>query len=717
MRGWICAAGLALLGPSASAQEPLADGVADFLGGRYAAAWFVADGRVWRTDGTAAGTFDTGVPDGPRSDATERLIVYRPDRIDWIDASGAVTRLVPPAPYEGFDRDAHAPRLWRRALSRPDAEILELFEWTVPGFRSTWSGVSNPPSGFTSIDRVILTPERYFVVWFNDFTGVEYVVDLFDHGSVGDQGWQLTADGSTGGVRTWSGGHLFLGEAYRGIPQRDAFQVAKGEAWGAFVELPASWGWGLHDWTVLEFIPGQPFVDWNSGDGNLAFLSPDLRPFPDPPGAWLGYIETEAGLRLAHVDQGSARPVFALDPAVGTWEPTAGLGSPDRIDRLGEHGGATYLIAARGAVVDLLRFDSASRAAATFATGLAAVERGLCALGEGFVFVADDGVHGSELWYSDGTAAGTRLAADLAAGALASQPRGFTALGPRVLFATADGPALRVWSIEPQHLGWRRNPQSGRSYRIGEAVDWDRADRAARDLGGSLATVRDQAEQDWLRSTFGPAEPWIGLWDRDRNGIFVWRSGEIPTFTAWCPGEPNQSDPRRTAVHLAEAPPWCSGGWRTAFPTEPHPFLVERATPAAPIENFGLGCRADPSLPIARARWASGWPRPGGLVDLRFLLGNGYELQAAAILGLSSTRFAGLELPLDLGFAGAPGCALAAAADDLIPLGTARFESRLLLRLPNDPGLCDRQLFFQGLLLGPQGLVATSDALRLTISR
>lgn len=66
---------------------------------------------------------------------------------------------------------------------------------------------------------------------------------------------------------------------------------------------------------------------------------------------------------------------------------------------------------------------------------------------EGTVFfVADDGVHGRELWVSDGTRAGTRQMADLCPGACSSQPRGFRRFGSVVNFTARTEPGRReLW--------------------------------------------------------------------------------------------------------------------------------------------------------------------------------------------------------------------------------------------------------------------------------
>ncbi len=69
------------------------------------------------------------------------------------------------------------------------------------------------------------------------------------------------------------------------------------------------------------------------------------------------------------------------------------------------------------------------------------------------VFTADDGVHGTELWVTDGTAAGTRQLADIRPGAGASNPIDLTVDGSLVYFAANDGTGVELWRTDGTAAG------------------------------------------------------------------------------------------------------------------------------------------------------------------------------------------------------------------------------------------------------------------------
>jgi uncharacterized repeat protein (TIGR01451 family) len=79
---------------------------------------------------------------------------------------------------------------------------------------------------------------------------------------------------------------------------------------------------------------------------------------------------------------------------------------------------------------------------------------GIAALGNGAVFVGDDGTHGEEPWVSDGTAAGTLPLADLFPGARGSEPHWLTAAAGRVFFEADDGVHGReLWATDGTPAG------------------------------------------------------------------------------------------------------------------------------------------------------------------------------------------------------------------------------------------------------------------------
>jgi ELWxxDGT repeat protein len=72
----------------------------------------------------------------------------------------------------------------------------------------------------------------------------------------------------------------------------------------------------------------------------------------------------------------------------------------------------------------------------------------------GFVFVADDGTHGPEVWRTDGTAAGTSLLKDILPGAAGSSPFGFTAVNGKIVFNAIDSThGGEIWATDGTPAG------------------------------------------------------------------------------------------------------------------------------------------------------------------------------------------------------------------------------------------------------------------------
>lgn len=90
------------------------------------------------------------------------------------------------------------------------------------------------------------------------------------------------------------------------------------------------------------------------------------------------------------------------------------------------------------------------------------------------------------------------------------------------------------------------NPANHHTYVLLRAATWKESEKEAEAMGGHLATVRNQAEENWIFKTFGHYNGaqrllWIGLNDCGKTTKFRWSSGAPVTYTDWAKGEPNDA--------------------------------------------------------------------------------------------------------------------------------------------------------------------------------
>lgn len=99
------------------------------------------------------------------------------------------------------------------------------------------------------------------------------------------------------------------------------------------------------------------------------------------------------------------------------------------------------------------------------------------------------------------------------------------------------------------------NPITKRRFYLLEKSSWPEAESAAVLMGGHLATVRNQDDEDWIFSTFARLGQfrnlWIGLHDPDpvysstiseeRKSEFVWSSGDPVSYSNWSNEEPSNA--------------------------------------------------------------------------------------------------------------------------------------------------------------------------------
>jgi hypothetical protein len=127
-------------------------------------------------------------------------------------------------------------------------------------------------------------------------------------------------------------------------------------------------------------------------------------------------------------------------------------------------------------------------------------------------------------------------------------------------------------------LGPINNPDNGHDYYLLTPNTWTAAEAEAEKLGGTLAVIKNAAEEHWIFSTFasqGNANRalWIGLRRTFPGGPFEWVDGEATnsTYLNWCDTQPDNGGGVEDKVEI-----WTPHeGWNDARNDEQHYGVVE----------------------------------------------------------------------------------------------------------------------------------------------
>lgn len=166
------------------------------------------------------------------------------------------------------------------------------------------------------------------------------------------------------------------------------------------------------------------------------------------------------------------------------------------------------------------------------------------ALGDTLYFVADDGIHGRELWKSDGTETGTVLVMEIDVGQPGSFPRTITSHNAAVYFTTYGG----LWKTDGTEAGTLRlSPESGLYVSTGlHALNGELYFGASGDLWKTDGTVGGTAQVVDLAGSGIPSVPSYALkdnaWAKFNNVLYfaandgvagneLWRSDGTATGT------------------------------------------------------------------------------------------------------------------------------------------------------------------------------------------
>ncbi len=433
--------------------------------------YFVATPQtvLWRTNGTTAGTTPVaGAPaTGEVATAAGRLFFIGYDGFDWglwtIGAAGI------PSELQSFPNNARSltgtgSRLYFVADDGVSGLELWTSDGTAPGTRrvadiAPGAASSNPttltPSG-NSLFFAATEPTRGNELWVTDGTtaGTRAVTDL-NPGPAGSAPTELVA---------FAGGVVFRADDGSG----NGLWRTDGTAAGTVLLRANSTALGLHaiatDVFFRDLIDGELWATDGTPGGTRRVVEFFAGPRGGNPGGFVVHASNRSVVFAADRPV-SGRELFVSDgTALGTvllddlnTAPLSGSTDSDPAEFTALFGGGLFT-ADDGVLGRELWFTNGTAAGTTLTldarVGPAGADpRELTRVGAQVLYSAETDANGRELWCSDGTAAGTRLVRDIFPGVLPSIPSELTAAGGYAWFSADDGSGRELWRSDGTAAG------------------------------------------------------------------------------------------------------------------------------------------------------------------------------------------------------------------------------------------------------------------------
>jgi len=416
--------------------------------------------EIWRTDGTAAGTFqlrdigfDPGSGAGPIAQLGGQALFaarpgVRPAGLWRTDGTAVGTRAVKFVPWpQGFIAAAG----FLYFTSNPAGGAPGVCDHSLAPCQGLWR-TDGTPAGTRQ-----LATNAFFVQGLATGGGRLLFAATGDPGfleGTGIEPW--LSDGTAAGTRQIADLNQQLYPSYSGGPDTVGSSDPRPGAWtgSRFVFAADDGLHGRELWSVPASGGPPSLLDIK--------LSADLPRYSssDPD----SFIRLRSTVLFAADDGVNGRELWVSDgTAPGTrlvrdLRPGANGSSPHNLVRLN---GKVYLIADDGGGEALWSSDGTAAGtvpvASLAAAGSAARGWELTVVGTRLFFVVDGGLLGAELWTSDGTAAGTGLVRDIRPGSAGSYPQSLTAIDGLLVFAADDGATgLEPWVSDGTPGGTRQ---------------------------------------------------------------------------------------------------------------------------------------------------------------------------------------------------------------------------------------------------------------------